>query len=215
MKTPLTRDRLKQHFTYSLWKYALLICCVLGGWNLFYTMTAYRPPQEKIVDIYIYGSGEEEPLNAYMESVRAGEMDDMEQMTTVFLMQDESYGLMILTTRVAAGEGDIYILPKDVYQSSSGEEWFCELDAEADIIALCDENGINLDRCWRRNNSTNERHLYGLPLSAFPGMAQYIYTDGEYYVSVLNNNGNQENVMKFLRILLRDLGPSYQAAAAE
>ena len=53
MKTPLTKERLKHHLAYNSWKYLLLVVLCVLGWNLIYTTTAYRPPAEKIVDVYL------------------------------------------------------------------------------------------------------------------------------------------------------------------
>ena len=53
MKTPLTKERLKHHLAYNSWKYLLLVVLCVLGWNLIYTTTAYRPPVEKIVDVYL------------------------------------------------------------------------------------------------------------------------------------------------------------------
>ena len=215
MKTPVTVDRLKQHLAYSLWKYILLGCLVVFGWNIIFTVTAYRPPKEKIVDLYIYGYGDYDPLNEYMEKIRTTEMQDMEQMTAVLLPVDETYGMMALSTRVAAGEGDLYLLPREIFQTTASESWFQELDDETWLQDFCAEHGINLERCWRRSNETSERHLYAIPVSALPGLEKLIYATDEYYLSVLANNGNPENVMKFLSILLRDMGPDAVPAAAE
>jgi len=45
MKTPITKAKLQNHFTYSLWKYALLAVVAIFGWNIVYSMTAYQPPE--------------------------------------------------------------------------------------------------------------------------------------------------------------------------
>ena len=66
MKTPVTKDTLRNHFTYSWWKYLLL--CVIGvvGWNLVFTMTAYRPPEDKKVDFIVSALGEQTVFDAYL-----------------------------------------------------------------------------------------------------------------------------------------------------
>lgn len=209
MKTPITIKRVRQHLAYSSWKYLLLVCAVIFGWNLVYTVTAYRPPQEKIVDIYIYSFGEQlDELNAYMTDVRQNEMSDMEQMTASYIMPDETYGTMLLSTRMAACEGDIYILPRDTFQSCASEGWFVELETISGVQETCEALGADLERCWRRNTETRERHLYGLPISAFPRLKEMALLGDDYYLTVVVNNGNDENVLNFLRILLRDMTES-------
>ncbi len=53
MKTPLTKARWKHHLAYNGWKYILVLILSIIGWNLIYTMTAYRPPEDKKVDVYL------------------------------------------------------------------------------------------------------------------------------------------------------------------
>ena len=40
MKTPVTKQTLRTHFTYSWWKYALLAVLAVFGIDLLYTVTA-------------------------------------------------------------------------------------------------------------------------------------------------------------------------------
>ena len=63
MKTPVNAQTLRQHLTYNWWKYALVIILSALAVNLYYTVTAYRPPEEKKVDFYIYGLADETALN--------------------------------------------------------------------------------------------------------------------------------------------------------
>ena len=74
MRTPLTRKRFSNHLTYSGWKYLVLLCCSILCWNLIYTMTEPRPPEEKVVSLYAMGMGNQAGLDAYMENVRINEM---------------------------------------------------------------------------------------------------------------------------------------------
>ena len=94
MKTPITKARLKHHLTYNLWKYALVLIFSLLGWNLIYTTTAYRPPENKKVDVYISASsGDQDAMDAYLENIRQTEMPDMEQMQCATAKLAEAFGL--------------------------------------------------------------------------------------------------------------------------
>lgn len=207
MKTPLTRERLRQHITYSLWKYALLVVLAVFCWNLIFTVTAYRPPREKVVELYIYGYGDTEPLDAYAEKIRQTEMPDMEQIGVVLVAADETYGIMALTTRLAAGEGNIYLLPRENFQNMASGDWFTPLDDQTALLDLCAERGVNLERGWRRTEENRDRHLYGIPLDVAPGLAQYLYSDSDYFFCIPVSNPNLDNSLRFLSILLRDMGP--------
>lgn len=205
MKTPVTMKKIRQHFTYSWWKYALLAACAILGWNLIYSVTAYRPPQEKTVDLYIYGYSASDELQSYLDSIRANEMPDMEQMDAVTVAPDETYGAMILSTRMAAAEGDLYILPKELFQNYAGQGWFRPLEDIEGLVEGLEARNINLERSWRMETETKERHLYGIPLSALPGFQQYVVTEDEAWLCIFVNNQNEENAIKLLNILIRDM----------
>ena len=122
LRTPLTLPALKQHLTYNWWKYLLLALLSFGLIDLLYSMTQYRPPKEKKIEFYVYGIINEEPLTEYLDQIRADEMSDMEVLSPQMMTPDESYGPMQLMTYLTAGEGDVYLLPRDQFVSyaSSG-----------------------------------------------------------------------------------------------
>ena len=120
MKTPLTAKNIQSHFQYSWWKYLLLGVIGIMGWNLFYTMTAYRPPEEKKVVTYIYAYGDQNAFDALLAQAQQEVLPDMEDVSCVFVTADETYGVMALTTYIYAREGDLFLLPKDEYQSYAG-----------------------------------------------------------------------------------------------
>ena len=205
MKTPITKQTIREHWNYSWWKYALLVILALVGWNLVFTMTAYRPPEEKKVAMYVLGVGDEEKLDAYMEQVRLSAMEDMEQMNCVFMAYDETYTTMQLMVYLAAGEGDLYMLNKEMFQSYASQGAFLPLEEIPGLVDRLTESGVKLDKGWRTNSESGEKHLYGIPMAQFPGLAEYVYTYEECYLSIAVLNGNDENCLKFLDILLTDM----------
>lgn len=205
MKTPINRNAVRQHFTYAWWKYALLAVLTVFGWNLIYTVTEYQPPADKKIDLFVFSYGENELMNAYMEQVRSTDMTDMEEMSSVFVGVDDTYTPMQLTTYIAAGEGHLYILPKEYFQSYASQGAFMALE---DIPGLTDslaEAGISIDRGWRTPEESDEKHLYGIPLENFPGLSAYIYDTSDLYISITVTNGNDENSIKFLQRFLTDM----------
>lgn len=222
MKTPITKEIIKNHWGYSSWKYILLIVCAIFGWNLLYTTTAYRPPEEKKVNIIATCTGEQELLDAYMENIRLTEMSDMEEMSSYLMYMDEMYGSMQLSTYIGAGEGNIYILNKDEFQAYAAAGAFIPLDQVDGMLAYIEECGFDVEKGWRLETELNEKHLYGIPLTNLPGLRQYLYAFDERYVAIIVNNANDENSLKFLKILMRDMQevapaeePADAAATAE
>lgn len=205
MKTPITKQRLRNHLTYGWWKYALLIVLAIFGWNLVYTVTRYRAPEEKKVVVNLYVYGDQDALNAYMAEVNAALMPDMEEMSTLFSPLDDTYGDMLLSTHMAAAEGDIYLLDRTHFQQCAASGAFLPLETQTELVSLLEEAGLSLSQGWRTVNDTGERHLYGIPCADLPGISAYIYDPSDCYMAVLISNQNDENVLKFLDIFVSDL----------
>ena len=204
MKTPVNGRTLRQHLTYSWWKYALLI--VLGAVlvNLYYTVTVYRSPADKVIELYVYGYGDQTALDSYMSRVREEELPEMEDMHTLLLTTDATYGPMQITTYLAAGEGDIYILPREQFVSMASSGTWITLEDDGELMSLFNEAGVSLQSGWRRNSEEGATHLYGIPVSALPGLEKMVYVENGF-LCVLITGGNTDNAMVFLRRLCRDM----------
>ncbi len=207
MKTPITKEKLQNHFTYSLWKYVLLAVVAIFGWNIVYSITAYRAPEEKKVVLGVYSYGSEENINAYMEQVRLDLMPDMEEMVAMYIMPDEVYGDMILTTRIAARDCDMYILPRDQFQSYAAQGAYMALDEVLpDLVADLEAAGISLSRGYRTFEETGEKHQYAIPCADLPGIQSMLQCDtSDMYAGVFFATGNDENVLKFFEQFIRDM----------
>lgn len=205
MKTPINLKAIRQHLTYAWWKYVLLACVAIFGWSLVYTMTEYHPPADKKIDMYVFSYGEDQLMTAYMEQVRSADMNDMEEMNSYYVGVDDTYTPMQLTTYMAAGEGHLYILPKEYFQSYAAQGAFMELENIPGLTDSLNDAGISFDRGWRALEETGEKHLYGIPLAQFPGLKAYIYDPSELYVSIRFGNKNDENCIKFLQRFLTDM----------
>lgn len=214
MKTPITWQSIRNHLTYSWWKYALLAVLAIFGWNLIYTVTEYKPPAHKKIDMFVFGNGDQERLDTYMEHVRLTEMSDMEAMSGVFLVVDETYTPMQLMTYIAAGEGHLYMLPREYFQNYASQDAFLPLENIPGLVEKLEAAGVSLDRGWRTSNETGEKHLYGIPMAKCAGFNQYAFGFEESFLSIPVTNGNDENSMKFLQIFLEDmLDPNHQMPA--
>lgn len=203
MKTPLTSKSLKHHLAYSWWKYLLIALLAFGLVDLLYSVTTYRPPRDKTLGFFVYGHMDEQGLNEWMENIRETEMPDLEEMRAQLLIEDDTYGPMQLMTYLAAGEGDVYLLPREEFLSYAANGSLVALENDAELMALFDAAGVSLQSGWRRETETGETHLYGIPQARLPGLSRYAWAqDG--FVCVIITNGNNENAAKFLRILCRE-----------
>ena len=139
VKTPINKKTLSQHFHYSWWMYALSAILMVEDTG------------EVIFELYLYAYGASAAVDTYLENVHATEMSDVTEMTAQYLMPDESSGLMVLATRMMAGEGDLFLLPRDSFQSYAGQGLFVALDELEGIEEMCENAGINIERGWRKN----------------------------------------------------------------
>lgn len=218
MKTPLTKKKIQHHLSYSLWKYVLLAVIAAFGWNIVFSVTRYHPPEEKKVVLGVYAFGSDININTYMEQVRVDLMPDMEEMNAMFIMPDEAQGAMILTTRIAARDCDIYILPRAQFQSYASTGAFMPLDIVLpDLLTALEAEGVSLSRGyrtledkapapWNESTASGEKHQYAIPCADLPGMSAMLQCDAsDMYIGIFFETGNDDNVCKFFSQFVRDM----------
>ena len=214
MKTTVTRDSLRQHWHYNSLKYLVMIVAISVAWNLIYTTTRYRPPQDKCCDFFVSSStGNQEALNAYLETVRVNDLPEMEQMTSAFLTTDEYYAAAQIMTYFAAGEGTVYLLPATTFQNYAAGDYFVPLDGYTDLIAAAEAAGIPIDKGWRTLSETGERHLYGIPATMMTNLNYFGVNPQDMYLCVPGAHGNNDVAAQFMCILIRDMIPAENAPA--
>lgn len=205
MKTPVNARTLREHFTYSWWKYLIIVALVILLVDVVFSMTAYRVPPEKKIEFIVYGQMDQSgALEQYLESVREKELPEMEETTCEMILDEEQYGPTKLMTYFAVGNGDVFLLPREEFLSNAAQGSLVPLENDEELMALFNQAGMNLQTGWRRNTETGENHLYGIPQSKLPGLSRYAYAN-DGYLCIVINNGNEENVLRFFRILCRDM----------
>lgn len=217
IKTPLTARAVRNHFTYGSWKYLILVVAAIAGWNLLYTTTQYRPPEEKRVDIYLASAAADtEALNAWLEKIRLEAFPDMELLEASSILEgtDDDYAAtMQLSTFIMAGDGDVFLLENDRFKNYATQGAMEPLD---DYLASggLTTGDLDLSKGYATLVDTGERHLYGIPADSLTGLEQFgVYTQGKT-LSVLTRSGNKENAVKFIEYLLTHMqGTAAQDAA--
>ena len=210
IKTPITKARLRNHIAYHWWMYLLAVAASVFGWNLLYSATAYRSPQNLRVDVYIQGArATEDQVNAFLKPVWEAYVPEMETVSSVLLTtsSQDYYGNMQLTVYIMANEGDIYLLSSNDFKSFASQGVFLDLqpfidsgqlnaeglDLSAGYVALVDDEGI----------AASERTLFGIPAHQLPGLQTGMGVDCQNTVlCVTAFNENEENVIRFLDGLL-------------
>ncbi len=206
IKTPINRKKIRTHITYNFWKYILVIAAAVFGWDLLYSMTAYKSPEDKRIDLYIQSPlVTEQRAEAFFQPIWEERVPDMEVVDAVMLTSStqDYYGSMQLTVYIMAQEGDIYMLSSSDFKSFASQGVFLDLqpaidegklhteglDLSAGYVALIDDNGL----------PTGERQLFGIPAASLGGLAEGLGLDNrDMVLSVTAFSGNEENVIRFL-----------------
>ena len=216
VKTPIDTAKLRHHIQYNLWKYALLVIISIFSVDLVYTMTAYRPPEDKRIDVYIQSAGaDQDAVDGIFEQMRVDLLPDMELIRSYHLVpggSDDVAAIQQLSTYIAAGEGDIYLLRSEDFKRYASQGAFVDLSSAIEQ-GLLHTGDIDLSSGYvaiqEYDDKTDsmvavsQRRLYGIPLSQLPGFADEfgIYNDG-LYMSMTVYNGNDENVIRFMDELI-------------
>ena len=203
MKTPVTSGSFRHHLAYSWWKYLLAAILSFVLVDLLYTVTAYRSPRDKVLGFYVYGYTNSSELTGYLDNVRETELSDMEEISSLVLMDDNTYGPMQMMVYLSAGEGDVYLLNREYFLTCAADGALLPLEDDRELLAMFEEAGISLQSGWRKNTETGETHLYGIPQDKLPGLSQYAYA-ANGYLCLAATGQNQENAAKLFRILCRD-----------
>jgi hypothetical protein len=199
---PITREKIRNHFHYSFWKYLLLIVIALFGWNLLYTVTRYRPPENRKVEFYAEGNvSSSDMLQSLADLIHQEVMPEMEEVTATTVSFDSEYGDMQLTVWISAGQGDVYLLSQKRFESMASNEATLELQPWLDEGAL-HADGIDLTNGYATDSETGAQVLRGIPADSLTGLNEYGLDPEGMVLCVLYNNGNDAYSIKFMDYLL-------------
>lgn len=200
---PITKKRIENHFRYAWWIYALVLVIGIFGWNLAHTVTRYQSPPHLKVELYFggYQLDDGAGAEALMAKAHQEALPEMEDVGYRYIMMDDVYGDMQLTTWAFAGEGDLYALPKDKFRNMASSGTMLNLQPYVDSGVL-NLDGIDLTDCYVTEPDSGEEWLCGIPMSVLPGLEAYSLYGDDTYLSVLINGGNDDNTIKLLSWLL-------------
>lgn len=205
-KSKITRRWLKNHFTYSWWKYLLLIVLGVMGVNLIFTTTEYRPPEEKKIELYVCnGYADTAGMQQTLWPLLLQCAPDQEELTVlnIDMVSGDIYASMQFSTYAAARQGDILLLPAGEMQrlTAEGANYaFADLTpylesgvldtADIDLSAgvMADENG--------------EEGIYAIPADTLYGLLEWGNDPAQSMLGVTAYSGNEENAVKFLNLLI-------------
>lgn len=203
----ITREKVRNHFHYFWWQYLLLIALAIFGWNLLYTTTRYRPPAEKKVEWFYEGpmaAQTQQKADQLLAELTPQLFPDMEKVSFTVVGLDENYGPMQIMVWMAAGEGDLYMLAEDSFESYAAGGSMIDLTPYVEDGTLNVE-GIDLKKGYVKDEETGKKILAGIPADQLTGLEAYeIFPEGTY-LSLLSNGGNTDNTLRLLAWLLENM----------
>ena len=139
MKSRLNADVLKNHFTYNWWKYLMVLIIGIFGVDLLYALTEPRVPDDKKVEMIVIGASLDQDFSEYMERVRVDRMPDMQRMELTVIPDDET-AIQYLVTRIGARQGgELYLLPKSLYETMISNGVLLPLEDDLELINIISE----------------------------------------------------------------------------
>lgn len=202
----ITRHRVRNHWTYSWWKYLLMVVCAVFGVNLLFTMTAYRAPEDKKIELYLCsGWADAELAEADIWPMIQEALPDQEELVVmnIDLVGQEYYAIMQFTTYIAAQQGDILLLPKSQmskYAADGAWDMYADLTPYIEDGTL-DPRGINLTNAMYPD-SEGQKRAFGIPADTLYGLADYGIDPADCVLSVTAFSGNELNCAKLLDVLI-------------
>lgn len=219
LKTPLDKARIISHFQYNAWKYVLIVLSSIFVWDLVYNYTAYRPPQDKRIDIYTQNAhGSQEDALAYLDALAKRVVPEVELVTLATLLgnsESDMYAAQQLTTYMAAREGDLYFLSGIDFKRFASQGAFIDLEPflengtlqTGDIALSAGKVAMQeYDAESETMQIVSQQRLYGIPAASLAGFPAKLGIDQrDLYLGVTAFSGNEEKTLIFLNALLQDM----------
>lgn len=202
----ITKKWLKNHFHYSWWKYLGVVAISIMGIDMLFTSTAYRPPEEKKLELYMC-SGYTDSI-ALQEALwpqiqaRYPEQEELSVMN-IDLSTGDMYANMQFTTYTAAQQGDVLLLPQaEVYKlaAEGADIAFLELTPYLEN-GVIDPRGIDLSAGMMKSES-GETGLYAIPADSLYGLSEFYCLPEGTMLCATSYGGNDERAAGLLNMLI-------------
>ena len=206
----LTKKRLKNHWAYSWWKYALAAAVSAMLVSVVFAVTEYRPPDDKKVEFYV--------LNSYMdtETMQAdfwpqlqAKKPEQEKLTVININLTDSsniYAPMQFSTYVAAQQGDLFLISRDELlkiTADGADEVLVELTDYLESGAI-DAQDIDLVKgTLDRGDGTTA--VYAIPADTLTGLSQYGNNPKDSLLCIPQYTQNADSAAALIELMLEKL----------
>lgn len=205
--TRITMARVRHHFSYGVWKYVLLAVLAIFGWDLIYNMTAYRPPNDKKLDVYIVTLGADvERMDTDLQEPLQAALPDQEAFAFMHIGLDadmDPNALMQFTTYIGARQGDLFLMSMDLFKQYGRDVeggLFMPLD-DAIASGALSIDGIDIKQA-SFTPLEGKPGVYGIPAKTLYGLTDYGINNEHMVWAIPAYSGNPENAVKLIAFLI-------------
>ncbi len=202
----LTSKRIKNHLTYSWWKYLLCtVLCVMGV-DLLFAVTAYRPPADKQIELYLCnGYADALTLEETLWPELLARYPEQEELAVlnIDLTAGDIYAPMQFAAYVAAQQGDVCLLPENEVQRMAGDDMasvFVNLtpyieSGVIDVSGLGDAQDVLVP-------AADGTGVYAIAVDALQGLGAYGCDPSGGMLCVMNYGGNLDTAAGMVGMLI-------------
>lgn len=222
--TRVTKQKISTHLHYGKWLYILSAVIAFFVVDMAYTMTEYRPPAERKVDIELVGGypDTDSYLNTEVSSkmMEAGLAAD-ETLEEVYFYtisysgdaEQDIYGAQKYMVMIAAQEGDIYVVNRTLMEQLVMQGAATPLDGYIESGALNVE-GMDLESVTFDEPAEDEetppsgnRYVYALPASGLNRMLEsdINYDNRDKYIVLMSYSKNPDTSIVALQSMIDQL----------
>lgn len=127
----ITKKRMQNHFAYAKWQYVVVIIAMVLGLELIFSVTAYRPPEDKVILTYLCVPTLVMDTDYNLREQTVPLFPEMEEIAFQHISigsADDYYAQMQLSTYIGAREGDLFLMPRDRFREFADQGLFIPLD---------------------------------------------------------------------------------------
>ena len=206
----LTKKKLKNHFAYNWWKYALSAALSVMLVSVLFAVTEYRPPDDKKVELYV--------LNDYIDTetfqqdfwpLLQAEKPEQEKLTVLNIdLTDSSniYAPMQFSTYVAAQQGDLFLISREEMLKITADG---AQDALLELTTYLDDGTIHADGVdlakgtLDRGDGTTA--VYAIPADTLTGLGRYNNKPQDSLLCIPMYTKNADSAAALIELMLEKL----------
>lgn len=189
-----TKQRLAEHWRYARLRYLIWAVVTLIGVDLLFSVTAYRPPEDKKLQLYLCnGYADADALQQALWPALHEACPEQEELTAfnIDLLSDDAYTQIQFTTYLGAQEGDVMLLPKSqarqLAQDGVGDVF---LDLTPYVQSgLIPTQGIDLTAGKLQDEQGG---IYAIPADTLLGLLDYRCNPTGAVLVIMRYNGNDD-----------------------